>query len=171
MSPWPTPLARRRGRPLARELEERRDRHAHDPAQGDGYPAAKDHPSSHEVHRGEPGRPPQLLERRDLHEGNARPTGAPVSRRQPENPRPQEERPVNWARLRQRYTSLTYRRKPMLDGLVTSGIVVEARGPNELAIQTDLVLAKRSLKEQVIAIPRTDALTDRTSWRQVKWRS
>ena len=71
-----------------------------------------------------------------------------MSRRQPENPRPQEERPINWARLRQRYRSLTCRRQPVLDGLVLGGIVVEAKDPKELAEETERVFAERALTEE-----------------------
>jgi hypothetical protein len=59
----------------------------------------------------------------------------------PEDPK---ERPVDWARLRQRYASLTYRRRPILDGLVFLGIVVEAADPRELAAETGRVLVERS---------------------------
>jgi hypothetical protein len=58
-----------------------------------------------------------------------------------------KEKPVNWARLRQRYTSLMFRREPVLDGLVFSGIVVEARDPEELVIETERLLVERAVNE------------------------
>jgi hypothetical protein len=48
---------------------------------------------------------------------------------------------VDWPRLRQRYTSFTYRRAPVLTGLVFIGLVVEARDPKELVAETARVLA------------------------------
>jgi len=58
-----------------------------------------------------------------------------------QEPRIKEDKPVNWARLRQRYTSLTCRRQPVLDGVVFAGIVVEATDPKELTVETERVLA------------------------------
>ncbi len=65
-----------------------------------------------------------------------------MSRHRHQEPRTHEEKPVDWSRLRQRYTSLMYRQAPVLDGLVFSGVVVEARDPKELVMNTEMVLVE-----------------------------
>ena len=49
---------------------------------------------------------------------------------------PSVDKPVNWSRLRQIFSHLTYRRQPIMDGLVF-GPVVDAQTPEELAKMTD----------------------------------
>ncbi len=52
------------------------------------------------------------------------------------------EKPINESRLRQTLGSLTSRRRPVLQDLVPSGIVVEASTPEELAELTEALLVK-----------------------------
>ena len=70
-----------------------------------------------------------------------------MSIRRPQQPRPKEVRPVNWSRLRQLHTGLTYRRQPVLDGLVFIWVVVEARGPAEMVAKTEREMVTRTLNE------------------------
>ena len=58
----------------------------------------------------------------------------------------QEDKPVNWDHLHQRFTSLTYRRTPILDGLVAGGVIVEARSPEEAVAATEHTLIEETLK-------------------------
>jgi len=49
------------------------------------------------------------------------------------------ETPVNWARLYQLYSNTTHRGQPLLT-LVFFGVLVEARCPVELRVNTELAL-------------------------------
>lgn len=54
---------------------------------------------------------------------------------------------VNWDRLHQLYGNLEFRRQPILQDLVPSGIVVEATTPDELVEKTDDLLIARTRNE------------------------
>jgi hypothetical protein len=57
------------------------------------------------------------------------------------------DKPINESRLRQTLGHLTSRRRPVLQDLVPSGIVVEASTPEELLEKTEAMLVELTKKQ------------------------
>lgn len=58
-----------------------------------------------------------------------------------------QDKPVDWVRLRQKFTSLTSRRNPVLQELILIGDPVDAQTPEEAARKLDEQLIKKTRNE------------------------
>jgi hypothetical protein len=57
-----------------------------------------------------------------------------------------EDRPVDMARLRAKFSSMTHRGTPLFQHYVFAPVVVDARTPEEAAILSDLALSEETKK-------------------------
>ena len=60
---------------------------------------------------------------------------------------PPPDKPVNWGRLRQVFGNLTHRGQPVLDDYVLSGVVIEARSPEEGVAATERLVVEKTRGE------------------------